>query len=41
MGETISDMDMKLEQKGSKRHFLENEIGMSDSKIIEEMNRLD
>ena len=41
MGETISDMDIKLEQKDNKIQFLENKIGIPDSKSVEEMNRLD
>ena len=41
MGETISDMDMEIEQKDNKTQFLEEKIGIPDSKVIEEMNRLD
>ena len=41
MGETISDMDMEIEQKDNKIRFLEDKIGIPDFKIIEEMNRLD
>ena len=41
MGETISDMDMEIEQKDNKIQFLEDKIGIPDSKVIEEMNRLD
>ena len=41
MGETISDMDIEIEQKDNKIHFLEDKIGIPDSKVIEEMNRLD
>ena len=41
MGETISDMDIELEQKHNKTQILEDEIGMPDSKFKEEMNRLD
>ena len=40
MGETISDMDKEIEQKDKKRQFLENKIGIPDSKCIEEINRL-
>ena len=40
MGETIEDKDVEIEQKDSKIEFLENEIGLPDSKVIEEMNRL-
>ena len=35
MGETISDMDIELEQKDNKIHFLEDGIGIPDSKVIE------
>ena len=41
MGETISDMDMEVERKDDKIQFLEDKIGIPDSKVIEEMNRLD
>ena len=41
MGETISDMDVELERKDNKIQFLEDKIGIPDSKVIEEMNRLD
>ena len=41
MGETISVMDVELEQKDNKIHFLEDKIGIPDSTVIEEMNRLD
>ena len=41
MGETISDMDMEVEQKDNKIQFLEDKIGIPDSKVIEEMNILD
>ena len=41
MGETISDMDMKIEQKDNKIQFLEDKIGIADSKVKGEMNRLD
>ena len=41
MGETISDMDVEIEQKDNKIQFLEDKIGIPDSKVIEEMNRLD
>ena len=41
MGETISDMDNELKQKDNKIHFLEDKIGIPDSKVIENMNRLD
>ena len=39
--ETISDIDIEIEQKDNKIHFLENKRGIPDSKDIEEMNRLD
>ena len=41
MGETMSDMDIELEQKDNKIQFLEDKIGIPYSKFIEEMNRLD
>ena len=41
MGETISDMDIEIEQKDNKIQFLKDKIGIPDSKVIEEMNRLD
>ena len=40
-GETVSDMDIELEQKSNKIQFLEDEIGKPDSNVVEEMNRLD
>ena len=41
MGETISDMDIEIEEKANKTQFLEGKIGIPDSKVIEDMNRLD
>ena len=41
IGETISYMDIELEQKDKKVQSLEAKIGIPDSKVIEEMNRLD
>ena len=41
MGETISDMDIELEQKDNKIKVLEDKIGIPDSNVIEEMNRLE
>ena len=41
MGEAISDMDIDLEQKDNKKQFLEDEIGIPESRVIEEKNRLD
>ena len=41
MGETLSDMDTALEQKDNKIQFLEDKIVITDSKDIEEVNRLD
>ena len=32
-------MDIELEQKNNKIQFLEDKIGLPDSKIVEEMNR--
>ena len=40
MGDTIEFMDIELEQKDNKNEFLENEIGLADSKFIEEGNKL-
>ena len=41
MGDTINDMDVEIEQKDNKKLFQENKIGVTDDKVIEEMNRLD
>ena len=41
MGDTINDMDIEIEQKANKILFLENKIGVTDDKIIEEMKKLD
>ena len=41
MGDTINDMDIEIEQKENKISFLENKIGVTDDKIIEEMKKLD
>ena len=41
MGDTIDDMDIETEQKDNKISFLENKIGVTDDKIVEEMNRFD
>ena len=41
MGETISDMDLQMEHKDNKIQSLADEIGIPDSKKIEELNRLD
>ena len=41
MGETISDMDIELEQNDNKIQILEDRIGIPDSKNMEEMKRLD
>ena len=35
MGETISDLDTEKEQKDNKTQFLEDKIGIPDSKVIE------
>ena len=40
MGETKSDMHVETEQKDNRVKFLEDKIGIPDSKVIEEMNRL-
>ena len=39
-GDNIFDMDIELEQKDNKTQFLEDEIGIPDFKVVEEMNRL-
>ena len=41
MGETVSYMGEEEEKIDIKTQFLENKIGILDSKVIEEMNRLD
>ena len=41
MGETISDMDLEINEKDNKTHFLEDNIAIPKSKVIEEINRLD
>ena len=41
LGETISDMDLQLEQKDNKIQFSEDKIEIPDAKVIEELNRLD
>ena len=41
MGETISERDMEKEQKDNKIQFLEDKLGIPESKVIKEMNRLD
>ena len=40
MGDTIEDMDIEVEKKENKIMFLENEIRLTDSKVIEELNEL-
>ena len=35
---SIEDMDAEIEQKGIKKQFLENKIGLPVSEIFEEMN---
>ena len=37
MGDTIEDMHIEIEQKDIQIDFSENEIGLPDSKVIEEM----
>ena len=41
MRETISEMDIDLEQKDNKVQILEDKVGIPDSKVIERKNRLD
>ena len=40
LGDNIEDMDMEKEKKDKKTEFSEDEIGLPDCKVIEEMNRL-
>ena len=40
MGDTINDMDVEIEQKDNNISFLENKIGVTDDRIVEEMKRL-
>ena len=40
MSDTIGNMDTEIEQKDNKIDFSENEIGLPDCKVIEEMNKL-
>ena len=40
MGVTIEDMAKEIEQKYKKMEALENEIGLPDCKVIEDMNKL-
>ena len=40
MGDTINDMDTESEQKDNKKILSEKKIGITDDKLIEEMNRL-
>ena len=39
MGETISDLDVEIEQKDNKIQFLKDKLGIPDSKVREEMKR--
>ena len=41
MGDTISQMDVELEQNDNNMHFSEDKIGIPDFKVVEEENRLD
>ena len=40
MADTIENLDLEIEQKDKKREFSGNKIGLQDSKVIEEMNKL-
>ena len=40
MGDTIEDMDIEREQKSKKVEFSESKIGLPDSTVVDEMNRL-
>ena len=39
-GDTINDMDIEIEQKDNKINFLEDKIGITDDKVVEEMYKL-
>ena len=39
--ETIGDIGIQIEQKDKKTSFLENMIGVTDDKVVEEMNKID
>ena len=41
MGETLSDMDIEIEQKANKIQFPEDKMGIPESNVLEEMNRSD
>ena len=40
LGDTIEDMVIEMEQKDNQIDFLENKIGLPDSKVFEEKNKL-
>ena len=40
MGDTIENMDIEIQQNDNKKDFLKNKIGLSDSKVMEQMNKL-
>ena len=37
MGDTISDMDIEIEQKDNNKNFLGDKIGVTDDEVVEEM----
>ena len=41
LGKTIEDMDIETELKDHKMEFLELKLGLPDSKIIEEVEKLE
>ena len=41
MGETMTDMDIEVEEKDNKIQCLEDKKGIPDSKIVKKKNRLD
>ena len=41
MGDTINDMDVEMEENDNKINFLENKIGITDDKVVEEMIKYD
>ena len=40
MGDTTEYVDLEMKQKDNEIEFLENKIGLPESKVIEQMNRL-
>ena len=40
MGQTITDLDIDIEEKNNRTSFSENEMGIAGNKVVEEMNKL-